>query len=57
MGATARRFVSHERLIGDRLLAFPVSFRVSIIGNARVRAAACAGQDEKTLVPIDEILK
>src|SRR6516164_2173977 len=55
--AAARRFVAHEGLIGHRLLPLPLTVGVAIVGNARTRAAAGAGQDEEASMPLDEVLK
>jgi hypothetical protein len=36
-------------------LALPLAIDVPVIGNARIGAAAGTGQDEKTLMVVDEI--
>jgi len=55
--ALARSCFAHESLKGHRWRALPVAGGVAIIRNARIRAAAGAGEDEKALVLVDEILK
>ena len=55
--APARRLLAHEGLEGDRRRALPGAVGVAIVGNARVHAAAGAGQDEQPPMPIDEFLK
>jgi hypothetical protein len=53
--ALARRLLGHESLVGHRRLTFPLAIDIPIIGNARIRAAACTGQNEKALMTVDEI--
>jgi hypothetical protein len=45
--AMARQFVGHECLEANRLSSFPITIDVSVIRNARVRAASGAGQNEQ----------
>ena len=53
--ALARQRVAHEGLIGHRLGALPIAVGVAIIGNAGVRAAAGAGQNEQASMAIDKV--
>ena len=55
--APARRLLAHEGLIGHRLRALPFAVGVAIVGDAGARAATCAGQDEETSMPVDEVLQ
>ena len=55
--ALARRLFRHEGLEVDRLGPLPVAMAVAIVGNARIGAAAGAGQHEQIFVPVDEILE
>ncbi len=55
--ASASLFAAHEGLEGHRLRALPLALSVAIVGNARAGAAAGAGQDEETSMPVDEVFE
>jgi len=44
-----------KRLISHWRSALPVAFGVAVIGNARIRAATCAGKHKQALVTAHEI--
>jgi hypothetical protein len=54
---SARRLIAHEGLIGHRLHALPIAVGIAIVGYARVRAAAGAGQDDETSMAIDKVME
>jgi hypothetical protein len=49
------RLADQIRAESPMRLTLPLAIDIPIVGNARIRAAACTGQDEKTLMAIDEI--
>ena len=55
--ATSRGVVRDESLKADRWRALPAAIRISIIGNAGVRAAARSRQHEQPLVLLDKCLE
>jgi hypothetical protein len=55
--AAPRGGLGDECLETDRLGAFPVPVRVTIVGYSRVHAAAGAGQDEQAPMAFDECLE
>lgn len=55
--APARLLVRHEGLKVDRLGPLPVAVSVAIVGNARIGAAAGAGQHEQPFVAVDEFFE
>ena len=55
--ALAGEFLTHEGLVGHRLGTLPAAIGVAIIRNARIGAAAGAGQHEQAPVLRDETLQ
>jgi hypothetical protein len=51
------RRVARKRLVCDGLLPFPVSIGVTVIRNARIRAASGLDEDEQSPMPVDEVLE
>src|SRR5580658_4310023 len=46
---------ANERLISHGWRAFPFTLGITVIGNARIRTAACAGKHEQALMAAHEI--